>query len=158
MSTTPTTFVITERTIVAVSRALALDLYPIDEILRTYNLSHDDFTQVRNSVVFKRCFEDAVLAWNDANSAEERLRVKALIMLEEWLPDLNSDLTDRASPLSSRIRGGELLMKLAGVDQSRVAEHGLGERFSVTINMGEKTSKIIDAQVLPAQVRDESNG
>jgi hypothetical protein len=97
-----------------------------------------------------------VEAWGAALNTSERLKLKAAAMLEEWLPELNNRLHDGQEALPAKIEGAKMLTRIAGIGVPGVAEGGAGERFTVTINLGNSAAPIeISKQIAPKIIEGE---
>lgn len=145
--------VVTESTVMALARELALDLYPRDMILEVLKLSPSQFQAIERTETFKKHFEEARLIWNSSENSPERVKMKASIQLEQWLEHLNHSMTAIGEPLSSKVKGGELLMRLAGLGNNVAADQGSSEKFTININMGSDKPTTIEA-ILPTRVID----
>jgi hypothetical protein len=146
---------VTEQVIIALARELAMDLNPVDDVLDVLNLSRSQLEKIKETDVFKRHFEEQVLIWSSSDNAAERVKLKSTILLEEWLPTLNTELSSE-HPLASKVKGGELLMRLAGLNNGPLDASLAGsEKFSITINMGDGAPRKIETN-LPTQVIEGS--
>lgn len=122
--------------IVRLAREIAMDIRELDEILKHYSISAKAWDKIQRSPRFKAVLEQEVTEWNTALNTQERVKVKAGAMLEEWLPELNARLHDKEELLSAKNEAGKLLARLADLGLSKTDVAGAGEKFSVTINLG----------------------
>lgn len=123
--------------IVKLAREIAMDIQPLELILKQYSIDPQRWEELQRNGKFIRLLESQVEEWNSALNTHERVRAKSAAMLEEWLPELNNRLHDREIGLPAKVEGGKLLAKMAGVGEREVGSGGGGERFTITINLGE---------------------
>ncbi len=120
-----------------------MDIKPPAEICAALNINPNEYQTILKLDRFQRLLEDAAATWGSALNTAERIKVKALSALEDWLVELHASLHDKKEPLSSRVEGGKLLKSLAGLDKNNLDVMGGGERFSLTINIGDGAPKTI---------------
>lgn len=138
---------------VKLAREIAMDIQPIEAILKHYEIDQKRWDELLRNSRFKALLASESEAWNAALNTHERVKLKAAAMLEEWLPELNNRLHDRQENLPAKIEGGKILKSIAGFD-GRQADVGLGgEKFTVTINLGAATAPIeISKEITPPKV------
>lgn len=134
--------------LVKLAREIAMDIQPIENILKQYSLSPDAWASLQLNGRFRSLLASEVEQWNTALNTHERVKMKAAAMLEEWLPELNNRMHDSNEALPAKIEGGKMLTRIAGMERSSEVGGG-GERFTVTINLGED-SKLTFEKQLPA--------
>jgi hypothetical protein len=153
MASTPTRSAgLGDSDLVKLAREIAMDIHPIDDILKQYSISNEKWEELQRNAKFQTLLSSEVEAWNTALNTPERIKLKAAAMLEEWLPELNNRLHDGAEALPAKIEGGKMLTKLAGMDQRAGDAGGSGERFSVVINLGNVAPAIEISKELPNKV------
>lgn len=143
-----------ELTLLRLAREIAMDIHDIETILNRYHIDTQSWMNLKNSPTFQRYLKQETEAWESAGNTHERVKIKAAALVEEWMPELYARLNDRAEPLSSKIEGGKLITKIAGmgIDKAEINGSG-GERFSVTINLGADAKLQFEKQ-LPMKVID----
>lgn len=139
-------------TLLKLAREIAMDIRPIEEILKIHEVSDEDWGRIQNNANFQTLLRTEVEAWNAATNAAERVRLKSLYFVEESLPEFFARAHDRREPLNSKVEVLKTVAKLGGVGGT--AETGVqGEKLMVTINLGsdqtlkiekDVTSKVID--------------
>jgi hypothetical protein len=139
--------------VVKLAREIAMDIQPIETILKQYSISPQRWEELQRNGKFVRLLESQVEEWNSALNTHERVRAKSAAMLEEWLPELNNRLHDRDIALPAKIEAGKMLTKMAGIGEREMGAGGGGERFTVTINLGEDHKLKFEA-ALPSRVID----
>lgn len=139
---------------VRLAREIAIDHFELETILKHYQIPNERWEIIKHNPRFQSLLESEITAWQSAVNTQERSKLKAAALLEEWFPTANMELHDRTAPLSGRVELAKLLAKIAGLGESRVGEVSAGEKFSITINLGadaklkfdkQVTSKVIDA-------------
>ncbi len=146
---------VTELKLIQLAREIAMDIRPLDEILKTHNLTHDQFEHVARLPRFQSYLESEASSWHGSLNTHERVKLKAAAMLEEWLPELNIRMHDRAENLNAKIEAGKLARDLAGFARNGVGVEGAGEKFSVTINLGQDASLKFEKQLPPIVIDAE---
>jgi hypothetical protein len=146
---------VTEKKLLCISRELARGLLSLDQILENNEVSQAEFDEYQQNPRFQQMLGEQVSEWQSADNTPERLKLKAAAALEDWLPELHARIHDRTESLTAKIEGGKLLAKLSGVGEKSDSVIGGGERFSVTINIGDQKvsfekMKTIDAEALDA--------
>lgn len=137
---------------VRIARSIAQDILELDKILEVNNVSAEAWAVIEKHPRFQKYLQDAILDWNAAENAPERVKIKAAAAIEEWLPEGFSQMHNQDAPLLHRNDLAKLMAKLGGMDNGRVGvEGGGGERFHVTINLG-ADAKLTYDKVLPSKV------
>ena len=141
-----------------IAREIAIDLYPIETILKNNQIDPDQFEKIKADPRFLRLLDSEVSAWNAANNTLERTKLKAGALIEEFLPEANQRIHDPDETLTAKNELIKTLTRIAGMGLDRANIEGMGgEKFSVTINLGaqklefkhEVTQKTIEGEVLP---------
>lgn len=145
-------------TFVKLAREIAIDHSEIEDILKRYQISTEDWLIIKDHPRFQQLLSSEIEAWHSATNTVDRTKLKIAAMLEEWLPTANSDLHDRTLALPGRVELAKALAKMAGIGERVGGEIAHGEKFSITINLGADnklqfdkdkiTSKVIDAEVI----------
>lgn len=120
-----------------IAREIAIDLYEIETILKNNQIDPGTFERIKVDPRFLKLLESEVLAWHSAGNTLERTKLKAGALLEEFLPEANARIHDKAETLSAKTELVKTLARIAGMGLDRAQVDGLsGERFTVTINLG----------------------
>lgn len=138
--------------IVKLAREIAMDIQPIESILKQYSLSFEQWDKLKANSKFQSLLASEVEAWNGAVNTHERVKLKAASMLEEFLPELNNRLHDREENLPAKIEGVKMIARIAGMGERANEVGGGGERFTVTINLGEDSKLLTFEKQLPVKV------
>lgn len=137
--------------LVALARDIASDLVELPDILRSYGVTPDQFERIRHLPRFIDLLEQHQLEWSKPTNTHERTKLKAAILIEDWLPEAHRQLHTKTEPLNARVALGQLIARLAGMGE-RENTAPSGEKITVTINLGGDTqlklehAKVIDAE------------
>lgn len=139
--------------ILRLAREIAADIQTTDTILAKAGVSPDEWEAIQANPTFQRVLQQEIEAWNSAANTEERVKLKAAALIEEWLPELNARIHDPREGLQHKVKAAELARDLAGLGGRGVQTAAVGERFSVTINLGADTPALkIEATPVTPQV------
>ena len=130
----------------ALAREIAMDIFPIDQILDVHRLSDEEWQRISMHPKFISMLREMTADWNSAGNTKERVRLKAATGLESVLEIYIRDVMDTAIPLAQRVEAGKFLARLGELDGSLV--QGAGGGAGVTINISTSRDQpplIIDA-------------
>jgi len=144
---------LSEGILIKLAREIAMDIQPLDNILRDNGLDQDQWDAIQNNTRFRMLLETETSAWGSALNTQERLRLKSAAALEEWLPELFTRMNDRGESLNAKVEAGKLISRWAGVGMGGSQSIEGGEKFSVTINLGADNQIKIEKEV-PYKVID----
>lgn len=144
---------ISEHILIKLAREIAMDIHPLDNILRDNGLSGEQWENIQGNTRFRMLLETETSAWGSALNTQERLRLKSAAALEEWLPELFTRMNDKDENLNSKVEAGKLISRWAGVGGTGTQTMEGGEKFSVTINLGADNQIKIEKDV-PYKVVD----
>lgn len=146
--------------LVKLAREIAMGIKDIPDILFDNGLTQREFEEVQRLPHFNNMLASELSAWGSALNTQDRVKVKAGAMIEEYLPELYARLNDRNEPLLGKIKAMEVISKLAGYGQQDIKREGLpGDRVQVIINLGadhqlqfrkELPAKVIEHEVVDA--------
>ena len=138
--------------LVKLAREIAMGLKEVADILSDHGISVDEFERIQHIPAFAKMLASELAAWASATNTQERVKLKAGSMLEEFLPELYSRLNDRTEPLMGKVKAMELVTKMAGFGDRDIQSQGSpGDQVQVIINLGADT-KIEYQKRLPAKV------
>jgi hypothetical protein len=139
---------------VKLAREIAIDHHDIETILKTHQITDQQWLDIRAHPRFRELLSQQLAEWQSATNTHERTALKAAALVEEWLPEANSRLHDRSESLNGKVELGKLLSRIAGMGLTTAGvEGGSGEKFSITINLG-ADSKLQFSKELPSKVID----
>jgi hypothetical protein len=149
----PITSVDDDVTFLKLAREVAMDMRPLPQILETYKIDDARWQRIRTHPRFISYLDSAVAEWASPKNTAERVRVKAAIMVEEWLPEAHARMYDRTEALPAKTELGKLIAKLAGVGE-RAAGSEAGEKVSITINLGGESIRV-EKDITPRVIEHE---
>lgn len=128
-----------EVVILRLAREVAMDIHPIRDVLKAHSVSEEQWQEIQNTSRFQHYLSEARAQWETALNTAERVKVKAMAILEEWLVELDARIHDPKENLTAKLEGGKLLAKLGGLGEKELNNAMLGERFKLVINIGNST-------------------
>lgn len=132
------------------AREIAMDIQTIEEILGSLGISEAEYEVIQRSEHFRRVLTSEVEAWNSASNTGERVRLKSLSFVEEALPEFFARAHDPTEALQHKTKVLEVVSRLAGLGVGGGVDTALGgEKFSVTINLGQDHTLNFTKDVTP---------
>lgn len=127
-----------------VAREVAMDLYPLDQILTTCGITGKEFDQWKSHPQFLKYLSQYKDEWLGASNTHERTKIKAGIVMEEFMTEAYTTLHDKKLALNHRVELGKLVAKIAGMGEPKLNAAGMGgPGFSLTINIGQEPNNKI---------------
>lgn len=123
------------------ARELAMGIYEVEDILRRYGVSWDEWEKISALPRFQKLMEQITVEWGSTMNTRERIRFKSLAGLEDGLPDLFRAAKDSRETLASRVEAFKLARVLGGIgekDPNEIAP----EKFTLTINVGDTSTTV----------------
>lgn len=130
-----------DQRMLVLAREIASDIHPVEDIIQRHGLSREQFENILRNPKFVRLLEDATTAWGDALNTGERIKVKSLSMLEDWLVSAYAMLHADKHSLRDKVELAKLIGRLGGIGEKGILDTSGGERISISINMGDTTKK-----------------
>lgn len=146
---------VSELTLLKLSREIARDIHDIETILERFGIDAELWGHISKQPRFISLLQSELEAWNGATNTPERVKIKSLSFVEELLPEMYARAHDPREPLSSKVELLKTIGKFGGVGVSSF-EGAIGEKLSVTINLGADTQLKFEKDVTP-QVIEGSN-
>ena len=141
--------------LVKLAREIAMNIHPLEDILKAHLIEPNQWENIQEMARFQSLLETESAQWNGALNTQERVKLKAAAMIEEWLPEANQRMHDRGESLSAKTELGKLVRDLAGFAKGGIGIEGGGERFSVTINLGADASLKFEKELPPVIIDAE---
>lgn len=141
--------------LVALAREIATDMRELPEVLADFKLSEEQYRKLLENPFFNNTLEACILEWKSAHSVEQRIRYKAAAALEDGLPNLAARMGQQSEPLTAAVETGKLLAKLAQLTEDQRGSNP-GEKFTITINLGEDHKLTFEKDVTPTKPLIES--
>lgn len=127
--------------LVKLAREVAMDIRPLDTVLKDYHLPLAEYTLLLDNPTYWRVLCEAQKEWNSALTTPERVKLSAAALLEQALPMIGARAGDRLEDLNKVVEAGKLLGKLSQLDGTG-PQTGGSEKFSITINTGSGAVRI----------------
>lgn len=139
-----------------VARDVAMDIYELDKILLGVGVTMQEFMKWNTNPRFLQYLATEREAWSSAANTAERTKLKAGIVLEDFMEQAHTELHTKTTPLAQRVELAKVLTKIAGIGASPVIGGGSGGpgSFRLSINIaptvdGAKAQQItIDAKAI----------
>ena len=141
--------------LVKLAREIAMDIQPLAVILKRHLVSDEKWAELQSSSKFNALLSSEVETWQTALNTHERVKMKSASMLEEWLPTLNTRMTDATEALPAVIEAGKMLARIAGLGMPGEIAGNVGERFVINISMGPQVEPMSFAKDVTSQVTIE---
>lgn len=148
---------ISDVTMLKLTREIAMDIHPIEQLLDRYEVDPSQWETAKDNPRFKELLRSAIEEWNSATNTSERVRLKSLHFVEEALPEFYARAHDPKEGLAAKNEVLKTVARFAGIGGSGIDGASMGERLSVTINLGadhqlkiekDVTSRVIDGEAL----------
>ena len=114
---------------------LAMKAKPAAQTFKDFGLKAGDFAELKENSFFIRAFEAAVIEWNQAMNAPQRIKIGSAVILEDAMPILGARMKNPDTPLPAAVEAAKFFARNAGIGESE-ATQAPGERFIITINLG----------------------
>ena len=131
----------TEVTMLKLARELAADIRSLDEILEIYEVSAEQWRSISSNATFQMYLRRCIEEWNSASNTSERVRLKSMAFIEESLPEFYARAHDPKENLNHKVEVLKTVARFAGIGGS-LDTGAVGERLSVTINLGNEQLRI----------------
>jgi hypothetical protein len=123
--------------VVKLAREIAIDHYPIAEVLARYQIDEDTWDALNEWPRFTELVAFEKQQWHGALNTNARVRLKSATLIEEWMEEGDRYLHDKETSLNSKVELIKLLGKFAQLDAPAAAEAATaGGRITININMG----------------------
>jgi hypothetical protein len=129
-----------------------MDISDLETILKRHDVSDKRWDSIQKHPRFVELLKASIIEWQSAINTEQRVKVKAATLLEEWLSEANSRLHDNNESLAAKTELAKFLGRLAGMGLNHATMGDTGEKISININLGADTIKF--SKELPAKVID----
>lgn len=136
-----------------IAREIALDIYPLDQILASRGLSTTDprWERMRTLPEFTRALAQHAAEWNSVDSTRKRIQYKAQAALEASIPSVFALVTDTREKGTDRVKGFEALARISGAVQPEGAGGRGGPGFSVNVNIMARDGSTRSVRILDGE-------
>lgn len=144
---------ITDAQLQRLAQECAREIYPLGDILRAFKIDPIYFgANIIEHPRFVRYYSEATALWASAGNVQERIALKAAVILEEALPSIDALLHDTREGIMGKAKLVEWLSGVSGISGRKDGQPQPGDRVSITINMGAGHQVQIEKEI-PAQVK-----
>lgn len=137
------------------AREIAMDIHPIEDILKAHQVSDDEWQEISKSQNFQNYLHQFVQEWQSAANTAERVKLKSMAMVEESLPEFYARMHDRDESLNAKTEVLKTISRFAGMG-GNVDTGVVGEKFSVTINLGADQQLRFERDVTPQVIEGDT--
>lgn len=142
--------------LIKIAREIAIEHQELDIIFQRYNITQDEWQNLQNNPRFIQVLRQEIEEWHGATNTHERVKLKAAALIEEWLLEASARLHDQNENLPAKVELAKFLGRLSGMGiQGANIEGGGAEKFSLTINIGDKSVKV-ERDVTPRVIEGEA--
>lgn len=141
-------------TLVKLAREIAMDIQPIEKILKHYEIDPNQWEEIQKAHIFQSLLRSEIEAWNSATNTQERVRLKSLSFVEEALPEFFARAHDPREALQHKTEVLKTIARFAGVG-GNVEGAVSGEKLTVTINLGADQTLKIEKDVTPKVIEGD---
>jgi hypothetical protein len=142
-------------TMLKLAREIAMDIHPIEDILKTHQIEPVQWEAISKHPQFDLLLRSEMEAWQSAINTQERVRLKSLSFVEEALPEFYARVHDAREPLSAKTEVLKAVARFAGVGGTISGDGIIGERVSVTINLGADQQLKIEKEINPRVIESD---
>lgn len=139
---------VSELTLLKLSREIAKDIHPIETILERHGIDLKLWGEISQLPRFVALLQSQAEEWNAASNTPERVKVKSLSFIEELLPEMYERAHDPRENLSAKVELMKTIGRFGGVGASEGGGN-IGEKLSVTINLGADNQLTFEKDVTP---------
>lgn len=130
------------------------NISPLPDILARYGLAQVDFAKKLRDPMFQAAYKEVRAAWASDLNVQQRIKLKAGLLLEDSLEDLMLIVKDQQMATQPKLDAIKQLGVLAQADGKNQKDGGgSGSRFTVKINIGggeAPKTVTIDGHALPS--------
>lgn len=137
------------------AREIARDILPLEDILKTYNLTAEDYDQIVDTKFFQVRLGEEIQLWNasDPLSIAKRIETKAATMVEDCLLEVYALIHDRDQPMTAKVEALKWAARMAGMGEA-ARQTGSDGGVKITINVGGNSLEFDKEKKLPERVID----
>lgn len=127
---------------------IARNINELEVVLRRWDITPEHYEKIKVNAFFSRALQQYTIEWNSAENVKQRLKLEAGAILEDAYPVLAARMHKTGEDLGKIAELAKMFSKTAGLDEDK-APGAPGEKFSITINLGEDTKLQFEKDVTP---------
>lgn len=147
--------VLEEHILRSLATELARDIHEADEILERFDISPEAYAHLAKTRAFQDMLAQASKEWGAVNNTTERVKLKSAALIEEALPEMFLELTNKENTLTSRADLFGRIAKLGGLGEAAKADPDKGERFVISINIGADKPVTVNTPLLSGVIEGD---
>lgn len=133
-----------------VARDIAMDIYDIATILQNNSIDSRDFNTWKEHPRFLSYLRSETEAWKSATNTLERTKLKAAVIMEDFMQEAYTQLHDKKVALNHKVELGKLVAKIAGMGEPKVLNGaGGGAAFQLRINISNNGERRTGVTIAP---------
>ena len=152
----PASSVVSDLVMLKLAREIAMDIRPVEEILRAHSVSDASWETISGSARFREYLSSMIAEWESASNTSERVKLKSMAFVEEALPEFFARAHDKSEALPAKTEILKTVARLAGFGAPGDTA-SMGDRLSVTINLGADKQLRIERSSIPAIIEGTAN-
>ena len=131
------TSMLQEAKLVTVARGVAMDIFPLEQVLSSAGVSYGEFHAFKESPRFVELVEQFAVEWGSAMNTAQRIKVKTQAMIEDVLPSFYTRMTDVKESFAAQVDALKTLRVMSGVGGEEQTSNVGAEKFHLEIHIGE---------------------
>lgn len=135
-----------ERRLTHLAREIAMDILEVEDILRLNNVRPEEWEAIQDTPAFQVLLTREMERWNSGLSTAERIRIKAMFLVEDSLLAASQVINNAAEGAQGRARMLEAVAKIANVGEKA---QGGAEGGKVIIQIGMGADQHLNHEVTP---------
>jgi hypothetical protein len=124
--------------VIKLAREVAIDHYPINDILLRYNITPEEWDALNEWPRFKELVEVERQNWNSALNTQARIKLKSATLIEEWMEEGHRLLHDTTESMNSKVELVKLLGKFSGLESPSQIQGEVAGRVTINIKIGDE--------------------
>jgi hypothetical protein len=128
---------------------VARNIQELPTILTRWGLTPAQYDVIQKNPFYTRVLQTYIIEWNAAGNVEQRLKLEAGAILEDASPAIAARMNMPSEDLGKVVEAAKMFAKMAGIGEEKAAGNP-GEKFTITINLGEDAKLKFEKDVTPA--------
>ena len=123
---------------------LAADIADVPTLLSRYGISLADFKNKLKDPMFRQAIREAKSIWKSDLNTQQRVRVKAALLVEDSLLDVFAIVKSESQPAAARLEAFEKLVKTADLaPKAGSKDQSNAGAFKINIILGDKPAETV---------------
>jgi hypothetical protein len=121
---------------------LAAEITPVTDILARYGITPADFRNKLKDPMFRGAIREAKSIWKSDLNVQQRVRVKAAMMVEDSLLDVFAIIKNESQPAAAKLEAFEKLLKTSDmVPKAGKGDNSTAGAFKINIILGNEPNQ-----------------